>query len=84
MSVWAAVDHLLDRTEDPAGLRAHGVQLLAARRWRVTGRPVPAALLADERSAAIATLAVPVLLTRVRAAVNGPIVLLKGPEVAAR
>jgi hypothetical protein len=84
VSVWATVDHLLDRAEDPAGLRAHGVQLLAARRWRATGRPVPAALLADERSAAIATLAVPVLLARVRAALNGPIVLLKGPEVAAR
>ena len=84
MSVWAAVDHLLDRIDDPAPLRAHGVQLLAARRWRAVGRPVPGALLADERSAAIATLAVPALLARVRAALDGPIVLLKGPEVAAR
>ena len=84
MSIWAAVDHLLDEAEDLAALRAHGLHLLAARRWREAGRSVPPDLLADERSAAIAALAMPSLLARVRAALDGPILLLKGPEVAAR
>jgi hypothetical protein len=75
---------LLDEPHDPAGLRAHGLQLLAARRWRALGRPVPAELLADERTAAIAVLAVPALLLRVRRVLSGPIVVLKGPEVAMR
>ncbi len=84
MSIWATVDPLLDRTDDLAALRIHGLQLLAARRWRAIGRPVPPELLEDERAAAIATLAVPALLARVRTVVDGPLVLLKGPIVAAR
>ncbi len=84
MSVWAAVDRLVDRATDPAALRAHGLQLLAARRWRAVGRPIPTELLADERAAAIAALAAPLVLARVRAALPGPIVVLKGLEVAAR
>lgn len=84
MSILTAVDPLLDRSDDLAALRIHRLQLLAARRWRATGRPVPPELLADERTAAIATLAVPPLLVRVRAVVGGPLVLLKGPIVAAR
>ena len=84
MTVWNAVDRLVDGTDDLAGLRANGLQLLAARRWRAVGRPVPPELLADERAAAIATLAVPALLARVRDVLEGPIVLFKGPEVAVR
>ena len=84
MTVWDAVDRLVDGTDDPAALRAHGLHLLAARRWRALGRPIPPALLADERAAAIAALAAPALLARVRATLDGPLLLLKGPEVAAR
>lgn len=83
-SLWAAVDRLVDGTNDLHGLRAHRLQLLAARRWRATERPLPAAMLAEEQSAALAALVAPVLLARVRSAVAGPILLLKGPEVAVR
>ena len=84
MSVWEAVDRLVEGTDDLPALRAHGLHLLAARRWRAVNRPIPPELLADERAAAFAALAVPALLARVRAVMDGPIVLLKGPEVAAR
>ncbi len=84
MSVWVGVDLLLDRIDDPAVLCAHGLQALAARRWRTIGRPVPPLLLTEERAAAIAALATPVQLERLRATLDGPIILLKGAEVAAR
>jgi hypothetical protein len=84
--LWERVDRLVDRAVDapPADLEAHGIHLLAARRLRALGRPVPAELVASERAAVLRELAVPPLLARVRAAVDGPIVLFKGPEVAAR
>ncbi|HEU0114956.1 MAG TPA: nucleotidyltransferase family protein [Thermomicrobiales bacterium] len=84
MSIWTGVDLLLDRVEDPTVLCAHGLQLLAARRWRQIGRPVPPLLLAEERAAAMAALVAPTILARIRASVDGPIILLKGAEVAAR
>jgi Uncharacterised nucleotidyltransferase len=76
MSVWAGVDILLDRIDDPMVLRAHGLHLLAARRWRHIRRPSPPML--------FATLAAPAMLGRIRASVDGPIILIKGAEVAAR
>lgn len=85
-TLWEGVDRLLDRAPQAStsDLAAHGLHLLAARRWAAAGRPIPPELLAAERAAVMATLAVPSLLHRVRAAVDGPIILLKGPEVAAR
>jgi hypothetical protein len=82
--LWAVADELVDRAPAAADLRAHGLQLLAARRLRARGLPVPVELAADERRAAIATLAVPALLQRVRAAYDGPVMVMKGPEVASR
>jgi hypothetical protein len=82
--LWAAVDALIDRAPSLDGLRAHKLHLLAARRLRAAGHPVPAALALDERRSAVNALTAPALLRRVRAAVDGPIVLIKGPEVAAR
>lgn len=82
--LWDRVDELVDRAGDIADLREHRLELLAARRWRQLGRPVPDELVAQERFAAIMTMTAPVLLEQVRAALDGPIVLLKGPEVAAR
>ena len=83
-SLWDAVDALLDRTRSPERLRAHRLHLLAAARLRSAGLPVPDALALDERRAAINALTAPALLRRVRAAVDGPVLLVKGPEVAAR
>ena len=82
--IWAAVDRLVDRAARPDDLRAHRIHLLAARRWRAEQRPVPPELESAERRAVIAALTAPVLLKRVRDACDGPLVLLKGPEVAAR
>ncbi len=84
MSVWATIDRLVEEVRDIQVLRAHGLQLLAARRWREMGQPVPPELLHDERMAAVGTLAAPVILARVRSALGGPVLLLKGPEVARR
>lgn len=82
--IWPAVDRLVDRAARVEDLRAHRIHLLAARRWRAAGRPVPPELQADERRAVVAALTAPVLLRRVREACDGPLVLVKGPEVGAR
>lgn len=84
MNLWSRVDELLDRSNDPAGLEAHGLDLLAAQRWRAVGRSIPDGFLIHERVAVMATLAVPSVLRRIRDVLDGPILLLKGPEVAAR
>lgn len=83
-SIWAGVDRLVDRAPRLYDLREHRLHLFAARRWRALGRPVPEELLADERLAAIYALNASLVLEHVRAACDGPLVLLKGPEVAAR
>jgi hypothetical protein len=82
--LWAAVDALVDRAPGPRDLQAHGLHLIAARRLRGRGLPVPHEVAFAERRAAIATLAVPTLLKRARAAYDGPLMVMKGPEVALR
>lgn len=81
---WAAVDRWVDAAPEPADLAEHRLQLLAARRMRATGRPVPEEFLELERHAAVVEMTAPMVLDRVRAAVDGPLVLFKGMEVAAR
>jgi hypothetical protein len=82
-SIWDRIDALVDSAPGLLDLRAHGLHLLAARHWRSLGRPVPPALEREELAATFRTLAVPGVLAQVRAAYDGPIVLLKGPVVAA-
>ena len=84
MTIWDGLDRLLDGWSNPTSLRNHRLQLLAARHWRARGMPVPPWVRDDERSAAVHALAAPVLLRRIREAVEGPIILFKGPELAAR
>lgn len=84
MSIWAAVDRVVDRATDPAALLAHGLHLWAGRRWQATGRPIPPEFLDHERAAAMAVLSVPSLLMWIRTVLDGPVLLLKGPEVASR
>lgn len=81
--LWAAVDNVIDRSPSLVDLREHRLHLLAAARWRLLGRPVPAELSFDERATAVVQLAVQPLLERVRAAVDGPILVIKGPEAGA-
>jgi len=81
-TVWDGVDQLLDAAESDSAVAVHGLQLLALRRWRETGRPVPPMWLDDQRLMSVVTLSLPTVLRRVREAVPGPILLMKGPEVA--
>lgn len=83
-ALWASVDRLIDRAPRLSDLRSHRIELLALRRRRAFGLPVTEQLLEEERRAAISILTAPVVLERIRAALDGPIVLLKGPEVGAR
>jgi hypothetical protein len=81
--MWERIDGLLAATDSPVHvLRVHRVELLEARRRRAAGLELEPDLIADETRAAVNELAVPGLLTRVRAAYDGPLVLMKGPEVA--
>jgi hypothetical protein len=82
--LWAGVDRVVDRAPELSDLASHRVESLAARRFRALGRPVPAQFRAQERGAAISSLVAPRLLARVRDVCNGPILVIKGPEVAAR
>ena len=85
MSVrWDRVEQLLDGSPGLADLRAHGLELLAARHWRANGRGVPTALTAQEVAAAWRYHAAGAVLERVRDACEGPVLLIKGPAVAAR
>lgn len=81
--LWEAVGRLVAGAADIDSLRAHRLELLAIRERRRQGLIVPAELLPAARTSAAAALAVPRVLERVRAACEGPIVILKGPEVAA-
>jgi hypothetical protein len=80
--LWDAVDRLVDRAPNLSDLKAHGLHLLAARRWRELGLEVPASLVQTQRGSAFVQLMVPALLERLRASCSGPLVLMKGPEVA--
>jgi hypothetical protein len=81
---WGAVAELTARAGRTSDLRAHGLHLIAAARLREAGDAVPAELILEERRAAVATLAAPALLQRARAAYDGSLMVMKGPEVALR
>jgi putative nucleotidyltransferase-like protein len=81
--MWERIDSLLAATGSSTDvLRVQRVELLEARRRRAAGLELGADLIADETRAAVNELATPGLLARVRAAWDGPLVLMKGPEVA--
>ncbi len=81
--VWKAVNRWIDAAPMTSDLEEHRLDLLGARRLRELGRPVPEEMLAAERKAAVVALTAPMVLSRVREAVDEPIVLFKGLEVAA-
>ena len=81
--LWDAVERLLAPASEEGAL-AHQLAPLAAVVWRRRGRPVPASWLAEEREAAVRTLAVVPVLQAVRASCDGTLVLMKGPEIALR
>src|SRR4051794_9214539 len=83
-TLWERVGELADRAPQISDLRHHKLQLIAASRMRDRGEDVPDELVAEERSAAALSLAVPLVLGRIRAACDGPLVVMKGAEVAMR
>ena len=84
VEIWDNVNELIDRAETVTALHAHRLHLYAAWLWRIQGRSVPGKLVELERGAAVQRLGAPALLRHVRDAYGGPMVLLKGAEVAAR
>jgi hypothetical protein len=83
MTLWSAVDHLLERLGDDESCE-HGLGPLAARHRRALGQKLPERLVREERAAMSSNLLAPTLLARARAAYQGQLVLVKGPELAVR
>jgi hypothetical protein len=81
--LWARVDALIGAAPDERALTVHRLEPLAARRLRALGRDVPEAAAESERLGAAFALAAEAHLARARAAVEGPLLVVKGPEVAA-
>lgn len=81
--LWPAVDALLARAS-PEGVRAHALGPLEARRRDRVGSSVPEVLAVEARVTAFAMLSVRPLLRRAREGCEGPLVLMKGPELALR
>jgi len=80
--LWQVVDGLV-RQLDAETARAHGVVPLMAQLQRNRGEEVSAELLHEERAARMTNAIAPSVLARARAAYDGPMLLLKGPEVSA-
>lgn len=80
---WDSVDELLTRL-GPDLACDHGLGPLAAQTLRRREETLPERLLREERAAAAANLVAPAILNRARAAYDGPLLLLKGPELANR
>jgi hypothetical protein len=81
--IWERVDEIVAQAPSLSALRRHRLDLLAAHRQRAAGLQVHPDLRCAERAAAVKAVAVPQVLTRIRAAVDGPLVLMKGPEAGA-
>jgi hypothetical protein len=81
--LWAGVDRLIDRTPSLEGLRAHGLHLLAMRRWREMGREIPPAARFEELAAVHKAHDALEILRAASDAYDGRLALMKGPEVAA-
>jgi hypothetical protein len=79
--LWAAVDRVVERLS-PEQACDHGLGPLAARRRRQLGLPLGEQLVREERAAGAANLVAPSLLARIRDAVDGRIVMFKGPELS--
>jgi hypothetical protein len=80
-ALWRSVDGLIERASLD-GILAHKLGPLAANRLLRLGRPVPQALRAEGRAAALANAVAVPLIERIREASDGPLLLFKGPEVA--
>lgn len=82
--IWRGVDRLVDRAPHVLDLRAHRLEIWAARRKRALGLPVPEELAGEERAVQLVQITARAVLELVRDTCDGQIIVLKGPEVAAR
>jgi hypothetical protein len=80
----SALEELVERAPRASDLVSHRIGLVAACIWRDQGRPVPLELAAPEREAWVTAAAARAVLERIRSSYDGRIVLVKGPELAAR
>lgn len=83
-ALWVRVEQLIDAAPSLGALRTHRLQLVAARIRSARGMPVPPDLGQEQRRAATMGMSAPLLLERARSAYDGALLLIKGPEVAAR
>jgi hypothetical protein len=82
--LWERVDALSARAPGVRELRLHGLHLVAARRLRLEGGALGLDLRLEQQLAAVRALCAPEMLARARDAIDGPVILVKGPEAAAR
>lgn len=84
-NLWLAdvIERLVETAPSLDALRKHRLHLAAARLWRSDGREVPADLVFDARAAAVRAMLARCILGKARSAYGGPLMLMKGPEVAA-
>jgi hypothetical protein len=82
--LWERVGELADRAPRLSDLRHHKLHLLAASRMRERGEEVPAELVAEERRLAAVSISASLLMRRIRSVSDAPIIVMKGPEAAAR
>lgn|GEM_PF-1187945 len=81
--LWEGVNRLLAQLT-PELATEHGLGPLEARRRRLAAEEVPEHLFREERAGRTAALVAPALLKRAREAYDGPLLLVKGPELSAR
>lgn len=81
VALWDSVDRLIDQASVD-GILYHKLGPLAADRWKRLGRPLSPALQYEQRAAALNIPLAVQLMQRLRERCDGPLVLLKGPEVA--
>jgi Uncharacterised nucleotidyltransferase len=80
-ALWSSVERLLSRGT-VEGVRTHKLGALAGRFMRLRGEAVPRLFAADERAAVVSMVLARRVLELVRPACEGPLVLIKGPEIA--
>jgi hypothetical protein len=77
-ALWSGVNRLLDRAPTLDDLRARKLHLLATARWRQLGRQIPDLLLDELFCAGDINSASRNILAQVRAAHQGPMMIMKG------
>jgi hypothetical protein len=83
VALWEAADRLLATMSSDA-VRVNRVLPLAARRLRAVGERIPRDFAHEERATRTTMMILPSLLARIRDAFDGQMLVMKGPEVAAR